>query len=351
VGGTAALLFGSYNLLGSQPKPYPDRMVDRAGLFSEPERTTRLRMLSALLLQTGVNLHVVIDSLPSGSELDSVAQEILREQDLRDAPYPVLLMLLDVREGDGHFAVLPGSPMLLDSATITRALIGHRESVRSNVELTASIDYTIRHVMRGLRAHALGITPLLKRRATLPNAMRPVFADGSTWAYRPRDPLDVNPEPMPRIDSLLAPAATPEGALARHSQWLSLPVWSPSALFLTPETRALYERRWNASAAGWELQRDQYLGAVMRIEVAGPLAVAIPVDDPLAHPLYFRRSDAGWQFDGTVEYRMLQPTRRGKHTWTLMADSSEFDVAFRDRIIDFGNARRYRDGANDPLAR
>lgn len=332
------------------PGRFADRIDDPTGVYPTHYRRSWDEALHWLGGQTGVELYVVIDSFPAGIDFDELARDLARAKGFTTNRIESLLLVLDLRRGEGAFAGTPGLPLPIRPSVAERILIGHREGVKTDVYMPASIDYTLRHVMRALQERSLGIAPLLAARPSLPDSIRLVFADGTTWSYRPSDPIIVYPRRNPRLDSLLAPGATPAEALERFRLWASLPIWTPRARFLDAWTHDLYQTNWNISPAGWELLRHEYLGAPMHLEVAGDLAVAIPTDDPLAPPLYFHRTPLGWQYDAVVGLRHVQRGMGGAYAWQLVETGDPYDQAFRDRTVKRAGLRRYRNGANDEMA-
>jgi Zn-dependent protease with chaperone function len=331
------------------PRDYPDRIDDPTGVFTAEQRDQWSFFLSNVHSQTGVDLHLVVDSLPAGTDFAAVARELAESRGIggeRDRGSVLALLSLN---GGGHIETTAGlaSPFPADLAA--RVIRAHTEGMRTKAPTQASIVYSMRHLVRALQEAALFHEPVIAARSARPDSIRFMMADGTVLAFSTRDPLRLDVKPDPRLDSLLGPGPTPEEALERHRQWLSLPVWQPKARVNSPSSRAFYDKEFEITPAFWELMRDEAFGARMIVETRKDLAIAYSVDSPLVGPLFLRRSAAGWEIDVMEELLATMNLNGGFFTWGLTKRASPFDDAFRDRMFEREGVWRFRDGSNEPL--
>lgn len=346
---TLALAFTGVYAWYKWPRNYADLVDDPTGVYNTAQRKMWGDVLNSVLMQTGVEVHVVVDSFPAGTDMQRLATDLAAARKFGEARHQQLMLVLDLAGARGAFANTPGLPLPIPAPLAERILRGHQESVRSDLYLAAATDYTLRHVIRVLQSNTLGIAPLLARRPALPDTMVIAFGDSTEFRYSPSDPLKVYAPRNARLDTWFAPSATPEEALERFRQWITLPVWTPRAAMFTPETRELYERNWNASPAGWELLRDEYLGTPMRVETSGDYAAAIATDDPLVQPIFFRKSGDVWLMDGVAALELVPPGIRMAYAWGLLESGGSFSAPMNSLSVTRSAIRRFRNGANDPL--
>lgn len=151
------------------------------------------------------------------------------------------------------------------------------------------------------------------------------------------------------LEHLLGPGATAEEALQRYNQWLAMPVFLPDARFLTPDSRRFFRGGISLTPAYWDFLRYLSHGEPRTVLVEGDKAVAVATQNPLIEPLFFRRTEEGWQMDVQAELLHARSLVGYPYAWAWDEVDDEWDAAFHKYLIGPKVLHRFRMGANERL--
>lgn len=339
IGGVAWLLY------------IPERLHDPRGIIPAADVPQWNNQLAAIMWESGVDLHIIIDSLEPGTDLSAVALREARRRGVgRTSDRRGLLLLVDATTGDLRLEVGPSLEGHFPDGFVGHLLRAHTSGAMRELTMTRSLNSTIMVLHHRLHESLLGFDYDPSAKSLITDSTRLAAGAGATFSFAGGAPLQLDRAPDPALEAALAPGATAEATLARYLQWVSLPVYVPNAHFLTPSSRHYLSVEMKMTPVYWEFLRHLAIDTEWAVETRGDLAVAYATENPLITPLYFRRTEAGWQMDIVAEVRNSQNVVGGGYNWTLRRSGDDFDVAFADMIVESGPIRRYRYGANQAYA-
>ena len=328
----------------------PTRMYDPQGLLTSEDREQWDHQLAAVMSESGVDMRILVDSLPAGTDLAALALNEARRLGVgRTSDRRGLFLLVDVASGDLRLEVGPKLEGIFPDGFTGRILRAHTGGVLTEDTMNRSLTSTLMLLVHRLRESALAMEYDPASVTDIKDSTRLAAGGGATFTMAAGGPLRLDRAPDPVLDTLLGPGASAAEALERYGQWLSLPVYVPRAQFLTEASRGFYEYELKITPAFWDFLRYLYVGTAFRIEERGDLAVAFATENPLISPLYFRRTAEGWQMDVVAELRDTRNLMGGGYSWSLVRNGSDHDVAFADLMIGAGGIWRFRDGANQEM--
>jgi hypothetical protein len=328
----------------------PTRTYDRAGVLSEEDRARFDGQLSGMMSESGVDVRIVIDSLPPGTDPAAFALTEARVLGMgATSDRRGLLILVDATTGALRIEVGPSLEGIFPDGFIGHLLRAHTAGIRTEDTMSRTLLSTLMILHHRIRESALAreYDPLTITAIT--DSVRLAAGGGASCGGDLSQVLRMDVAPDTALATMLAPGANAEETLQMYRTWLTLPVYVPEARFLTPESRRFYRDVLKMTPAFWDFLRYQYVGPPMYVETRGDLAIAFATEDPLISPLFFRRTDGEWYMDAMTELLHSQGTVGGPYSWQWKVHDDEFDGAFGDMLIDLHYMRRIRGGANQPM--
>lgn len=329
----------------------PERLSDPRGLITANDARGLNMTLFALRRESGVDIHVVVDSFAPGTDLAGFALNEARRRGVgRTSDRRGLLLVIDRTSGGLRLEVGPNLEGIFPDGFVGRILRGHTAGILREDTFARSVNSTIMMISHRVREAALDMEYDPLSVSDITDSTRLAAGAGATFSYGAGEPLRLDRAPDPEIAALLSAGATPEETLERYQQWLSLPVYVPRAAFLTPGSRAFFQHEFKMTPAYWEFLRYFAAGSPMQVETRGDLAVAYATGSPLITPLYFRRGEQGWEMDVMAELLNSQNVVGGPFSWCLSRRGGDHDRALADTYVVIDGCTRFRYGDNRRLA-
>jgi hypothetical protein len=347
----ALVVVGAAVIGAAYVKTYvPKRFRDPRGVLADGDRARWDSMLQNIMDESGLDVRVLLDSVPAGTDLTALALEEARRVGMgRTSDRRGVFLLVDLATGDLRMEIGPQVEGIFPDGFVGRILRAHTGNILRHDNIVRSLVSTIRLLHHRIREASLGLEYEPKVYTAIVDSTRLAAGAGATFLARVGGPLELEVIVDPEIEQLFPPGATAEEALLRYMQWLSMPVYVPRARFLTPTSRAFYHREFKMTPAYWEYIRELYVGTAMKVVTRGDLAIAYATENPLVTPLFFRRSEHGWEMDTMAELLNSGNLVGGTHSWMLTRQGGDHDRAFADlMVVVGGRIWRFRDGANQP---
>lgn len=330
----------------------PTRLYDRVDAVPAGTWTTVNTSLSGIMMESGVDLRVLIDSVPPGTDLADFSLKEARRLGIgRTSDRRSVLLVLDAASGGLRFEVGPNLEGIFPDAFVGRLLRAHVAVVQGEIPINLVLGSTMKVLQHRIRQSLLDREYDARIVTEIADSVRLAAGAGATWTGDFERPLQLEIVPDTILERILGPGATAEDALQQYRTWLSLPVYVPRARFLLPASRAFFQREIKMTPAYWDYIRLMYVNSAMKVVTRGDLAIAFGTEDPLVEPLFFRRTAEGWQMDVMAEFLHSQSIVGGWYSWTWTIAGDEYDRAFEDMLVGPAWSRRIAYGANQTFER
>jgi Zn-dependent protease with chaperone function len=325
----------------------PTRYYDDTGITPSGDIARWNQILEGHYRTSGVDIRIMVDSLPAGTDLAQVALQEARERGMgRTNDRRGLFLLLDAATGGMRIEVGPQLEGLFPDGYVGRLLRSHTASLLNSDQLHRVLNSTFMILNHRLMEEGLNLTYDPLAVSDIKDSTRLAAGAGATFSFAAGEPLRLDAVVDTALASAIAAGSTGEEAMQRYLQWLSLPVYVPTARLFTPGSRSYWKREMKMTPGYWEFLRYLYIGAPYRVLERGDYAIVLFTENPLLNPMYLTRSAAGWEVDVLAEITNTRQVAGWVHSWMLTNDDSPHHREFADLIITVDDVMRFKGGAN-----
>ncbi len=329
----------------------PRRVYDRAEVLSEADFTQLNTFTAALMNESGVDVRIVLDSLPPGSDLARYTLTEARRLGVGSSSgRRGLLLCLDLASGDMRIEVGRSLEGIFPDAFLGRLLRGHTSAFLQDTTVTLAIQTTLMMLQHRMREFALAEDYQPGDITQIRDSITLAVGGGASLKAAVDDPMRLRGVLNAEVEAFIGPAASAEEALTRYHLWLSLPVYLPRVGVFTDDSRDYMANDYKVTPGLWEYMQYVELGKQFEVVTRGDRAIAYATEDPLVGPHFFWRTKAGWQVDLMAELINTRNIAGTNFSWTLIRSGDAYDRAFGDLYEEYWPMWRFRDGANRALA-
>ena len=329
--------------------PAPDRVHDRAGFLAEARAEQLNRRLAQMYRESGIDAHLLFEGPAPGTSLELHAMRRFENLGVgaRNTHARGLLLVVDTQSQRLRIEVGYGLEGIFPDAFVGYLIDEHARFLFDAEEPDLALRLTLRMIEYRVRTALLG-GAFHARPLRHPPALRHGSGGGGATQHTVHGrSLVLRPEPGPGRVAGEGLDATPSASLAYERYLLWLTRGAPSgAEILTAESRS-YLASLSMTPALLDHIMLEEAGRIAGIFEVGDRALLYTTNEPISAPLFFRRSDAGWQVDVVASLDLVIPIAGGAYVWSLRA-SPELEP-FADQLTWVDGFLRVRRGDNRPL--
>lgn len=334
--------------------PLPSRHVhDRAALLSIWKRAQFEQYLARIEQESDIDIQFLFVDDLHGSSIDRYAAAAADSLHIRTQGHEAraLLLVYDMRGRQLRIEVGYGLEPWFPDSFVGFLIEDHVREFFAAEDPATGLLLTARILQQRIREAALGgdydPRPVARLR-DYSHVSGGAGASGSTPLGASGAFLEA--QTSHRLRQYFAPQPTPAAAFERYLEWLAAGATDPDVGLFTPETQLFF--------ADLPLSRGYIAHVLMlyadkgyRVEERDGLAMVYFTSTPFASPCFFRRTNAGWEYDVLGELHDTQELVGQPYTWTLVDGGDEFADAFLSDAVERGDLHvlRWPAGDNRPL--
>jgi uncharacterized protein len=314
-------------------RPGKRHIYDRAGLIGWKEEYGNNQWLTAMQMESGVDIRIVVVPDSRGSTPEQFAVATMRELGIgRENGARGLLILYDTTARTVRIEVGPRLEGFLTDAFVGHMLRRHVDAFFNTgqtelglrtilhminwrirqARLGREYDPSFEEYMRDVRRVAAG-GGASKRRDMGPGATRLINTTGDTAAI-------AHFRPQPSVVE----------AYNLELEWLALGGGQADVPLFTRASRYYLEHYLSLSPMLSEYLLATQYGRRYKVEEREDLAMLYYTDDPFLSPKFFRRTPEGWQMDLIAEVMNSEEFAGSYYTWRLRVSGDDFSHFFAD---------------------
>lgn len=323
------------------------RIIDPAGFIPVVDHPRFDEYLGHIRRESGIDLWIVLDSVPPGATLESAALEqvdrlgVGRETAARTG----LLLYFDTGAERLKVEVGYGLEAHLPDAYLAFLVERHAPLLFKAADRSDNLRHLLRLLQARLRDAALGgeFDPAPLRRAALDH-----LSGGAGTNSDLKDTRRAELPAAPASSPDLAAGRTPQDTYASYLALLAAPDWHPDADLFTEESRQ-YLRGFPLTRAYRDFILLGESGKAWQLETRGDYALLVFTGTPLVSPHFFVRQGGVWRLDLMAEVRNTRERVGGPLTWSYEGVDDIYTRTFADLIIEVQGYRRLATGDNRAL--
>ena len=337
----------------NQTESSPSRRVyDEAGFLTPLARWKYEDVLGQILDETGADIRFVFVRNVAGGDLQSYALNRMRQLGVgKETDRRGLLFVYDVGGKKLRIEVGPRLEEVFPDGFLGYLMRENAASFFAGREPELGLRTTLRIVLMRMRVAALGEQYDPHAVSFITDSVRLAAGGGATAnaGAGVNSPGFRGRPSTPEERAHFRAQASPDSAYQRYLDWLKGGQKQLDIELFTPESRT-HLRTLDLTRAYIDYVLMEVLGQSYEIEERGPRALLYYTSTPLVSPLYFRKTDAGWQMDIVAEVMNSREYGGWKWSWFVINSDDDFSSTFADMMDDYGGGdMRVRDGDNRPL--
>ncbi len=334
---------------------------DEVHLLKESDRGQLNTFLTWIETETGIDMRIhVVRAAPPDSAFEDLALHEMRAHRVgRGTNRMGALFLVDMASHRMRVEIGPGLEGYFTDSFMGDLMRRHMPYFFATDDVAKGFDFFLRMLLDRIRRSELheDYYPLPPMPSdTMPDPRRYATGAGVTWVVQPQRNVFVAHVDDPQWRKLFVEQPTPMQALDLFHDWQRSGRNLTDVALLTFGTQQYLSQRFPMTPAYDAFLSSIDNGVRFQFDERGALAIAVPYNDPLAEPHFFRRDAVGWQIDLMAEIANTQDlVGYYPWSWRIRDGNDGFYSTFRDRWYSTGppyNLTRVKGGDNRefPLA-
>ena len=310
------------------------RVLDHARLIPKAVRVQHEMQLQRIFEESGVDLRFLLVPTTGDESLERFAVREARERGLgRETGRRGVLIVYDTLEREVRVEVGPNLQGMLPDGFVGYLVREHLRPFFARGDVELGLRTTVFLLHWRIREARLGEEYHPAFEEYVRDVRRLASGGGASAAVgSPVAPRTVYAQADSATRARFSPAATVEGTYRRYLEWLASERYYPDVPMFTEGSRRLL--RGIPLTAGYRsgMLAMEY-GRSFLVDERANLAMLFYTGTPFRSPLFFRRTEQGWEMDETAEFRNSLEAVGGPYTWLFIDSGDEYSRAFADRYM------------------
>jgi hypothetical protein len=326
-------------------------VIDEAGILSQYDLSKFNEYAHNIVVESDIDIRLLFVNGTGSKSIEHYALDMVRELGIGDKNREErgVLLLYDVKGKRLRVEVGYGLEEFFPDAFVGYLVHDHTRDFFSSGDTTTGLRLLIRMLHHRIREAILGkafdptVIEMIRNRGHLSggagvSATMPKRGDLDHWTseFTEEERRYYTAQP------------TPEAAYNKYLDWLMGGKYDPNIDLFTEASKG-YMESFPMTKAYFDFILIKKYGKKFRIAIDNGVALLYYTDDPLACPLFFKKSDRGWQMDVVAEVNHSENVVGGKYAWMYTGSGDIYTRTFIDKLVNIDNYIRIADGDNRAL--
>ena len=326
-------------------------IIDEAGILSQYDLSKFNEYTNNIVVESDIDIRLLFVNGTGSKSIEQFALDLVRELGIgqKNREERGILLLYDVKGKRLRVEVGYGLEEFFPDAFVGYLVHDHTRDFFSSGDITTGLRLLIRMLHHRIREAILGkafdprVIEMIRNRGHLSggagvSATMPKKGDLDRWTskFTLEERRYYTAQP------------TPEAAYNKYLDWLMRGEYDPNIDLFT-EASKRYMDSLPMTKAYFDFILMKKYGKKFRIAIDNGVALLYCTDDPLTCPLFFKKSDRGWQMDVVTEVNNSENLAGGKYAWMYSGGGDIYTRTFIDKLVNIDNCIRIADGDNRKL--
>ncbi len=341
-------------IVGAQISKFslPSRhVIDEAGILSQYDLSKFNEYAHHILVESDIDIRLLFVNGTGSKSLENYAIDKVQELGIgkKNREERGVLLLYDVKGKRLRVEVGYGLEEFFPDAFVGYLVHDHTRDFFSSGDISTGLRLLIRMLHHRIREAVLGeafdprVIEMIRKRGHLSGGAgvsetMPIKGDLDRWTSKLTEEERRYYTAQP----------TPKAAYNKYLDWLMCGKYDPNIDLFT-EGSKVYLDSLAMTKAYFDFMLMKKYGKKFRIAIDNGVALLYYTNDPLACPLFFKKSDRGWQMDVVAEVNNSRNRVGGKYAWDYSGSGDIYTRTFIDKLVNINNYIRIADGDNREL--